>query len=323
MNRNEFIRSSAILTVVTALPNILKATTQNIEPKTEQFNNTIMQNINFGEAHLSVTNIQRSIHFWRDIVGMQVRKAGDSIEVGTSARTLIVLHQDATKPKQRGYSGLYHVAIHLETEKDLAQLLLRLTKKGWRTAPTDHIVAKSVYVDDPDGITIEFAVETMHRVTKEIVSEKDFKFIDDNGKLRNPIEPLDVQELYTHLEDDNTEHPFPETAIIGHYNLHQPVLDASYDFYKKMDFIPHVKIDGQVWGDLGAGGVTKHRIAVNLWAGPNAPKTPTNMAGLKFMTVKYDTKERLQKVLANFPEAIKTDNGYWLEDLGGNKILIG
>ncbi len=281
-----------------------------------------MQFINFGEVHLNVTNLERSIQFWHDIVGMTIRKTGTIAELGTSERTLIVLHPAAKKSKAKGYSGLYHVAIHFETETDLAQLLLRLESKGWPTAPTDHIVAKSVYVNDPDGINIEFAAETYHRVTKEIVSANEFRMVDNKGIIRNPIEPLNVEELYIHLVDSRTNHPFPESGIIGHMNLHQPKLQEAYDFYKRLLFTPHVLIPGQVWGDLGAGGITTHRIAVNLWAGANAPKTPENMAGLKYYTLKYKTNSQLQEVIANFATAEKTSDGYFIEDLGGNKILI-
>jgi catechol 2,3-dioxygenase len=281
-----------------------------------------MQYIHFGEVHLSVTNLEKSVQFWTDIIGMKLRKTGETAEVGTSARTLFVLHPGANITKQKGYSGLYHIAIHVETEAELAQLFLRLKKKGWPMAPTDHIVAKSIYVDDPDEINIELAVETPQRITEEIISVNDFKVVDNNGHLRNPIEPLNISELLMALKDKRDDFPFPESAVIGHMNLHQPRLLEAYEFYKKMDFIPHVLVERQNWGDLGAGGISTHRIAVNLWAGHNAPKTPDSMAGLKYFTLKYDTHERLQKVLAHFPAAEKKEQGYLLEDVGGNKILI-
>jgi catechol 2,3-dioxygenase len=281
-----------------------------------------MQYIHFGEVHVRVTNLEQSVRFWTDIVGMQLRKRGETAEVGTSARTLLVLHPAATTAKRKGYSGLYHIAIHVETEAELAQLFRRLESKGWPMAPTDHIVAKSLYVNDPDEINIEFAVETPQRIVKEVISEDDFKVVDTNGHLRRPIEPLDVSELLVAVKDNRSDLPFPESAVIGHMNLHQPRLKDAYDFYRKMDFVPHVFIRSQSWGDLGAGGDTTHRIAVNLWAGINAPKTPETMAGLQYFTLKYDTIERLNKVLAQFPTAEKTEKGYYLEDPGGNKILI-
>jgi len=284
--------------------------------------NNVKEIITFGAVNLSVTNLDRSVHFWQDTVGMQVRKPGNPTEVGTSERTLIVLHPEATTPYKRGHSGLYHAAIHLPGEKELAQLLLRLMNKGWKVGPTDHIIAKSVYANDPDGINIEFAYETPNRVVEYKITEDDLKVIDDKGRLRSPIEPLDVQELLTHLNGDDSEHPFPDRAIIGHMNLHVANLQAAYDFYNKIGFTEHFFFPRQGWGDLGAGGLVDHRIAVNTWAGINAPKAPAGTAGLKYFTLKYDSKERLHKVLGNLSNIMASGEGYLVEDPVGNKIKL-
>ena len=281
-----------------------------------------MEFVTFGPVHLSVTNLEKSIHFWRDIVGMQVLNSSYPVELGTSERSLIALHPDATTHYKKGHSGLYHVAIHLPGEKELAQLLVRLVKRGWKIGPTDHIIAKSVYANDPDGINIEFAVETPNRVVEYKITEDEMKVIDDKGRLRSPIEPLDVQELLSHLDGDTGEHPFADQAIIGHINLHMPNLQNAYDFYKKVGFKEHFLFPRQGWGDLGAGGIVDHRIAVNVWAGLNAPKAPEGTAGLKYFTLKHDSRERLNKALANFPNTVAMNEGYFLEDPAGNGILL-
>ena len=281
-----------------------------------------MEYLTFGPVHLSVTNLEKSIHFWREIVGMQVISSSNPTEVGTSERTLIVLHPDAKTHYKKGHSGLYHVAVHLPGEKELAQLLVRLSKKGWKVGPTDHIIAKSVYANDPDGINIEFAFETPNRVVEYKFTKDDLKVLDDEGQLRSPIEPLNVQELLAHLDGDSSEHLFPDKAFIGHMNLHVPNLQEAYDFYNRIGFKDHFLLPRQGWGDLGAGGIVEHRIAVNVWAGLNAPKPPAGTAGLKYFTLKHDSRERLNKALANFPHAVKTQEGYFLEDPAGNGILL-
>jgi len=281
-----------------------------------------MEYLTFGPVHLNVTNLEKSIHFWRDIVGMQVISSGNPTEVGTSERSLIVLHPDATSHYMKGHSGLYHVAIHLPGEKELAQLLVRLLKKGWKVGPTDHIIAKSVYANDPDGINIEFAFETPNRVVDYRITEDEMKVIDDKGQLRSPIEPLNVQELLTHLDGDNSEHPFPDKSIIGHMNLHVPDLQEAYDFYKQIGFKEHFLLPRQGWGDLGAGGIVEHRIAVNVWAGLNAPKPPAGTAGLKYFTLKHESLERLNRALTNLTNTVATHDGYFLEDPAGNGIVL-
>ena len=282
-----------------------------------------MEFITFGPVHLNVTDLDKSIHFYLDILGMRARKSGNPTEVGTSERTLFVLHPDAKTPsKRRGYSGLYHVAIHLPGEKELAQLLKRLTDKNWKVGPTDHIIAKSLYVNDPDEILIEFAFETPDRVVEYKISENDLKVIDDKGQLRSPIEPLDVEELLSILNGDTTEHPFPDKAIVGHFNLHVGNLKNAYEFYKKIGFTEHFFLPRQGWGDLGAGGIVDHRIAVNVWAGLNAPKAPAGTAGLRYFILEYDSKERLNKAWDNISNAAEQNKEYLAEDPAGNTMIL-
>jgi len=282
-----------------------------------------MEFITFGPAHLNVTDLERSLHFYRDILGMQVRKTGIPAEVGTSERTLVVLHPNAKTPFLRGgYSGLYHVAIHLPSEKELAQLYVRLTKKKWKAGATDHIIAKSIYVNDPDGILFELAFETPQRVVEYRITDKELTAIDDKGQLRKMVEPLDLNELLSQLHDDYSEHPFPDKAIVGHFNLHVGDLQAAYAFYKGIGFTEHFNFPLQGWGDLGAGGITDHRIAVNTWAGVNAPKAPEGTAGLGYAILKYDSKERLSKAVDTISNVEKKNEGYFVEDPAGNKLML-
>jgi len=281
-----------------------------------------MEFITFGPVHLNVTDLDKSIHFYRNIAGMQVRKSGNPTHVGTSERTLLVLHSDAKTPFRKRHSGLYHVAIHIPTERELAQVLIRLNTKGWKVGPTDHIIAKSLYVHDPDEILIELAVETPNRVVEYKISDFDLKVIDDKGRLRSPIEPLDVQELLSHLTDNNTEASFPEKAIVGHLNLHVPNLQSAYDFYRNIGFTEHFNLPRQGWGDLGAGGIVDHRIAVNVWAGVNAPQAPAGTAGLKYFILKYDTKDRLNRALHSLAISETKDESYLVDDPAGNKIIL-
>ena len=51
------------------------------------------------------------------------------------------------------------VAILLPAEPALARVLTRVLDSGSLIGATDQIVAKSIYVSDPDGIGLEFAIE--------------------------------------------------------------------------------------------------------------------------------------------------------------------
>lgn len=282
---------------------------------------TQTQFIQFGPVHLNVTDLDRSIAFYREVLGMNVRRSVAPAVVGTFDRTLLVLHPGASGPAPKGRTGLTHVAIHLPTERDLAYLLDRIVRKGWHVSPTDHVIAKSLYVRDPDGITIELAVETPHRVVEYRFTEDEFQVIDDQGRLRNPIEALDTDELMALLGPGSSKETISDEAIVGHMHLHVADLRLAYDFYKKLGFTEHFLLPRAGWGDLGAGGAVEHRMALNVWAGIGAPSPDPDSAGLRFFTLIYTEAELLNQVLSVVP-AYRDGAGHRVTDPSGNQIYL-
>ena len=116
--------------------------------------------ITFGPVHLDVVDVERSLAFWRDLVGLRRLGDGDEAQLGVDGEPLLVLHEGAATPVRRGHTGLYHLAIHLPTEREYARVLARLIASGHPIAPTDHVMSKAVYLDDPDGIGLELTLET-------------------------------------------------------------------------------------------------------------------------------------------------------------------
>ncbi len=50
----------------------------------------------FGAVHLNVTNLERSVSFWKDYIGMKVRNTtAEYTEMGTDKNTLVVLYPTA------------------------------------------------------------------------------------------------------------------------------------------------------------------------------------------------------------------------------------
>ena len=116
--------------------------------------------ITFGLVHLEVRDAERTARFWEVLAGFERRKTdGDSMEVGTADETLLVLHGCAGALYKQGHSGLYHIAIHSPHARDFARLLKRFRDLKYPIAPTDHTLPKAIYLDDPDGINIEFTLE--------------------------------------------------------------------------------------------------------------------------------------------------------------------
>lgn len=276
----------------------------------------------FGTVHLNNTNLQRAIYFWTKIVGLKLQiETEKSAEFGTENKTLIVVHQTANKPFSSGYSGLYHIAIHAPNKKEFAKMIQRLINNKYSFSPTDHTMSKSVYLTDPDGITIEFALETPERY-KRIISENGLWVEDADGKLHSPSDLLDLNEVLSELDNKNIEGIVHQNTKIGHFHFYVTNLEMTNKFYKKLGFFQFNNIPQFMYADVGMEGDYKHRIAMNTWHGKNKPITPKENAGLHYFTLIFQSKEKLKRVITKFPNAKHETESFWLNDPTGNLICL-
>ena len=105
-----------------------------------------------GAVHLSVTDAERALAVWRDVVGLGlVSRDGDTLSLGIGDAILLTLTADASAPAAPRALGLYHVAIHVPSRRDLARFVARAVGAGMRVSPTDHLVTEAVYMWDHDG----------------------------------------------------------------------------------------------------------------------------------------------------------------------------
>ena len=157
-----------------------------------------------------MSDLERSVKFWRDVVGLHpLKTATEATPLGVDDTPLVVLRQSATRPVQRGYSGLFHVAINLPSEPELARVLARVSSSGYRVGASDHMVAKSIYLNDPDGIGLEITFETPERVRSFQWDEGSSGplVIDAEGRRRHGVEALDIDGLLSKLPDkDSRDH---------------------------------------------------------------------------------------------------------------------
>lgn len=115
-----------------------------------------------GHIHLKVSNIDRALLFYRDLLGFEVtERIGDSAVFLSAGGYhhhigLNTWHSKDAGPAQQGSVGLYHTAILYPSRKDLAIILQRLLEHDYPlTGMADHGVSEAIYLNDPDGNGVE------------------------------------------------------------------------------------------------------------------------------------------------------------------------
>ncbi len=279
-----------------------------------------------GEVHLNVIDVERSLRFWRDLIGLAVvSEQGNAVRLGAGDKTLLVLHPGAQRPVQRGYAGLYHVAVHLPNEPEFARILARLIVARHPISPTDHIMSKAIYLHDPDRIMLELTLGTPERVRKYGWDETggEPEIIDSDGRRRGGTEPLDVEQVLNTLTDREFNRPLPDGTKIGHVHLHVGDLAEAARFYREdLGFIENTNIPFFQMADLYAGGTFPHRIALNTWQGEGAQQAPAGTAGMDHFRINYDSREQLDRIAGGLRHVEKSDDGYLARDPAGNAVLL-
>src|SRR6266496_4102059 len=115
-----------------------------------------------GHIHLKVADIERSVHFYRYLMGFDlITQMGDQAAFLSAGgyHHHIGLNTWESKdgsPPPKGTTGLYHFAILYPTRATLAEALRRLMQANISLAgASDHGVSEALYLSDPDGNGIE------------------------------------------------------------------------------------------------------------------------------------------------------------------------
>lgn len=236
----------------------------------------------WGPVHLDVTDAGRSEAFWQGVLGLEpVAHDGPGRALGAGGDALVVLHPGATGRAPDGHSGLYHLALHVPSEADFAAVMTRAASRQWPQAPTDHVTHWATYLDDPDGIQVEIAFETIDRVARYESGPGWPLIIDSDGRERRAVDVLDVDAVMAHAGDGAADAPMAGGTVVGHLHLHVRDLDEACAFYAdSLGMVPGVSAPAIGFADLAFGGSFPHRLAVNTWQRPGLPKPP-GAAGMR------------------------------------------
>src|ERR1044071_2673104 len=117
-----------------------------------------------GHVHLKVSDLERSVVFYRDVLGFEVmhRYGHDAAFLSAGGYhhhiALNTWESKGGSPPPAHTTGLYHVAIRYPTRAALADALRRLNDAGISLeGASDHGVSEALYLRDPDKNGIELS----------------------------------------------------------------------------------------------------------------------------------------------------------------------
>ena len=117
--------------------------------------------VRIGHVVLKVRDLDRSLVFYRDLLGFRVSSEMSNVMIfltatGENHHDLALLRVGDSAPSPMPTAvGLYHVAVQLADLEAVKAAHDLLSERGMLKGTADHGVTKSLYTTDPDGNEIE------------------------------------------------------------------------------------------------------------------------------------------------------------------------
>jgi catechol 2,3-dioxygenase len=242
--------------------------------------NQLPAQTHMGRVALSVADMDRSISFYQNRIGLTLLNAhGGTAVLGTPECELLHLHEQPGARPTRGTTGLYHFAILLPTRLDLAKTLRHLVDTETRLdGASDHNVSEALYLTDPDGHGIEIYRDRPRH-------EWEYR----NGQLKMGTDPFDVNGVLAELNGRSALEftGLDAKTVMGHVHLHVSQLNEALDFYTNVVGFDLIMRYGPTAGFVSAGGY-HHHLGMNTWAGVGTPPPPRDTAHLLWYEIVLD-----------------------------------
>ncbi|MEP7367150.1 MAG: VOC family protein [Acidobacteriota bacterium] len=208
---------------------------------------------------LSVASLERSRHFYAEVLGLGERPF------------LQLVEDPGALPVVARAPGLFHFALVLPDRPALAASLQRLIAHGYPLqGAADHLVSEALYLADPDGHGIELYRDRPREAWQWA-----------EGRVRMTTDPLDVRALLDEAPAASATEPMHAGTKLGHVHLRASRLEDSLEFYTELGFDLTCEYPGAIF--LSTGGY-HHHVALNVWQSRNAGLAPEHSARLLRVT---------------------------------------
>ncbi|WP_055108268.1 VOC family protein [Paenibacillus ihumii] len=271
-----------------------------------------------GLVRLKVQQLERSIAFYEEVIGLKLLKQeGNTAELTADGRrTLIVLEANENYRISAGRSsGLYHFAILVPDRISLGLALRNLIKHNIAVGQGDHLVSEALYLNDPDNNGIEIYADRPRDTWQRSSS----------GEYVMTTDPVDIEGLLRISEQAQWQ-GLPPGTVIGHVHFHVGDLQQAKQFYCDVLGFEITAHYGSAALFISAGGY-HHHIGLNTWAGVGAPPAAADATGLAYYTVALPNLQALAEVEGRIRQADlscqRQDDVIALSDPFGIHVRIG
>jgi catechol 2,3-dioxygenase len=187
-------------------------------------------------------------------------------------------------------------------------------------------MTKTTYLDDLEGNGIELYCESPEDGTWTMANGT-FETRRADGSWSDGREPLDLDELFSHLtEDDKLDVHVPPELKIGHVHLHIRDVDEAVDFYHGIIGFDVMGVAKQFQAAFVSAGGYHHHLGLNTWQGRGAPPPPPDEVGLRYYTIDLPDQKAYDEVVARVDAAgipsNRTEAGLLLHDPSQNGIIL-
>ncbi|AQL41891.1 glyoxalase [Halorientalis sp. IM1011] len=253
---------------------------------------TLPADTHVGRVTLAVGDLDPTLAFYRDVVGLRVHEErDDEATLGDGTTSFLSLRErpDA-RPRGATAAGLFHTAFCVPSRAALGDALERIDEQWRLDGASDHRVSEALYLSDPE----DNGVEIYHDRPR---SEWP---VGDDGRVQMATLPLPTDDLASAADGRDR---VPEGTDIGHVHLEATDLAAARRFY----------VDGlrlRVRQEFGsdalflAAGDYHHHVGVNTWNGRTEPAGERGLAQFELVVPDADALDAVADRLTDLDVAV-------------------